>query len=50
MQEDNQYKNDWRIRVGDYQIIYEIDDTSNREVMRVRDRLRILYEKNLEQL
>jgi mRNA interferase RelE/StbE len=32
-------KNDWRIRVGDYRIIYEIDDNVRVvKVMRVRDR------------
>lgn len=30
---------DWRIRLGDYRIIYEIDDTARRiNVMRVRHR------------
>jgi mRNA interferase RelE/StbE len=32
-------KNDWRIRVGDYRILYEIDDESKAvRVMRVRHR------------
>ena len=32
-------KNDWRIRVGDYRIIYEVDDNVRVvKVMRVRDR------------
>ena len=32
-------KSDWRIRVGDYRVIYEIDDkTSVVRVMRVRHR------------
>ena len=32
-------KNDWRIRVGDYRIIYEVDDNARVvKVMRVRDR------------
>ncbi len=32
-------KNDWRIRVGDYRIIYEVDDSVRVvKVMRVRDR------------
>jgi mRNA interferase RelE/StbE len=32
-------KNDWRIRIGDYRIIYEIDDSVRVvKVMRVRDR------------
>jgi mRNA interferase RelE/StbE len=32
-------KNDWRIRVGDYRIIYEVDDTERAvKVMRVRYR------------
>jgi len=32
-------KNDWRIRVGDYRIIYEVDDNLQVvKVMRVRDR------------
>jgi mRNA interferase RelE/StbE len=32
-------KNDWRIRVGDYRIIYEVDDNARIvKVMRVRDR------------
>ena len=32
-------KNDWRIRVGDYRIIYEVDDHVRVvKVMRVRDR------------
>ncbi len=32
-------KNDWRIRVGDYRIIYEVDDNVRIvKVMRVRDR------------
>jgi mRNA interferase RelE/StbE len=32
-------KNDWRIRVGDYRIIYEVDDNRRVvKVMRVRDR------------
>ena len=32
-------KNDWRIRVGDYRIIYEVDDSVRVvRVLRVRDR------------
>jgi mRNA interferase RelE/StbE len=32
-------KNDWRIRVGDYRIIYEVDDNVRVvKVLRVRDR------------
>jgi mRNA interferase RelE/StbE len=32
-------KNDWRIRVGDYRVIYEIDESANAvRVMRVRIR------------
>jgi len=32
-------KNDWRIRIGDFRIIYEIDDKAHTVmVMRVRDR------------
>jgi mRNA interferase RelE/StbE len=32
-------KNDWRIRVGDYRIIYEVDDHVRVvKVMRIRDR------------
>jgi mRNA interferase RelE/StbE len=32
-------KNDWRIRVGDYRVIYEIDDAKKAaRVMRVRHR------------
>ena len=32
-------KNDWRIRVGDYRIIYEVDDNLQVvKIMRVRDR------------
>jgi mRNA interferase RelE/StbE len=32
-------KNDWRIRIGDYRVIYEIDDKSRAaRVMRVRHR------------
>jgi mRNA interferase RelE/StbE len=32
-------KNDWRIRVGDYRIIYEVDDNARIvKVMRIRDR------------
>jgi mRNA interferase RelE/StbE len=31
--------NDWRIRIGDYRVIYEIDDTaSNVRIFRVRHR------------
>ena len=32
-------KSDWRIRIGDYRVIYEIDDNSNIvRVMRIRHR------------
>jgi len=32
-------RSDWRLRVGDYRILYEIDDVSNRiNVMRVKHR------------
>lgn len=32
-------KNDWRIRVGDYRVVYEIDDSAQAiRVMRVRHR------------
>lgn len=32
-------KNDWRIRIGDYRVIYEINDTENTvNIMRVRHR------------
>jgi mRNA interferase RelE/StbE len=32
-------KNDWRIRIGDYRVIYEIDDRAKAvRVMRVRHR------------
>lgn len=32
-------KQDWRIRVGDYRVIYEIDDTNKEiHIMRVRHR------------
>jgi mRNA interferase RelE/StbE len=32
-------KNDWRIRIGDYRIIYEIDDREKAvKVMRIRHR------------
>ncbi len=32
-------KNDWRIRIGDYRVIYEIDDNAKAvRVMRVRHR------------
>ena len=35
-------KNDWRIRIGDYRVIYEIDESSNIvRVMRVRHRREI---------
>ena len=32
-------KNDWRIRIGDYRVIYEIDEKANAvRIMRVRHR------------
>lgn len=32
-------KNDWRIRIGDYRVLYEIDDSSKRiRIFRVRHR------------
>ena len=32
-------KNDWRIRIGDYRVLYEIDDASKRvRIFRVRHR------------
>jgi mRNA interferase RelE/StbE len=35
-------KNDWRIRIGDYRVIYEIDEkTSIVRVMRVRHRRQV---------
>ena len=35
-------ESDWRIRVGDYRIVYEIDDTARTvKVMRVRHRREI---------
>jgi len=38
-------KNDWRIRIGDYRVLYEIDEKSKAvKVMRVRHR-REVYRK-----
>jgi mRNA interferase RelE/StbE len=35
-------KNDWRIRIGDYRVIYEIDEKANAvRIMRVRHRLEV---------
>ena len=32
-------KNDWRIRIGDYRVLYEIDEKANAvRIMRVRHR------------
>jgi mRNA interferase RelE/StbE len=32
-------KNDWRIRIGDYRVVYEIDDARKRvRIFRVRHR------------
>jgi mRNA-degrading endonuclease RelE of RelBE toxin-antitoxin system len=39
MQENYRSYNDWRIRIGDYRVIYEIDDRAKVvKVMRIRHR------------
>jgi mRNA interferase RelE/StbE len=40
-------KNDWRIRVGDYRVLYEIDEKARAvRIMRVRHRREVYRGKN----